>query len=496
MNRTERTKRWVVAATVAIVVCGVAALFHWGFTSRVINEHQTFFKLVGYVVAPSLAYLGFIWGLLDKATMSDLTTKLTKVKTKAAAAAKAAEIAKHAALEAQNDADAQRIKAEKSLAAADVAHPRAEQQDKVALEAIADADAKTARIVELEDDFKKMSDSTQLWRLGNQSRNAWGFPKFDAWKHDPEGARIVTIGLFKGGVGKTHLAANFAAYVSEKQQKPVLLIDLDYQGSLSSLLLAAAQIGKEELSGELSRVDALFDQSSDCRTIDEKRVALSVRGAALNGGNGLSNAWVVSADYSLTAVESSLLIDRTIRNTSALDERYRLAHLLLNPAVRRQYAMIIIDTPPRMTLGTVNALVASHALIIPTILDKVSGQTVKPFLAQFQELKSDLLLDSLDIAAFVATMTAFRETLAPAEETNRNLILAVAHQMMGRDDICFTQQHLPRKAGIRSNLDLGYFINDHGLYKDQFYDAIFDELWERIHAMPLQRTNRVKLFNV
>jgi AAA domain len=48
-------------------------------------------------------------------------------------------------------------------------------------------------------------------------------------------SRTLAIANLKGGVGKTTLAANIGAYLAKEWQKRVLLIDLDFQGSLSSM---------------------------------------------------------------------------------------------------------------------------------------------------------------------------------------------------------------------------------------------------------------------
>ena len=53
------------------------------------------------------------------------------------------------------------------------------------------------------------------------------FDKYREWLNERAGARIVTVGNLKGGVGKTTIAANLAAYISEKRGLPVLLVDLD-----------------------------------------------------------------------------------------------------------------------------------------------------------------------------------------------------------------------------------------------------------------------------
>ena len=59
------------------------------------------------------------------------------------------------------------------------------------------------------------------------------------YKRDIDGAKIITVANLKGGVGKTTLAANIAAFLASDVdwEKRILLIDLDYQGSLSSMAL-------------------------------------------------------------------------------------------------------------------------------------------------------------------------------------------------------------------------------------------------------------------
>src|SRR6266567_2041621 len=57
----------------------------------------------------------------------------------------------------------------------------------------------------------------------------------DEYKNNVRRSKILAIANLKGGVGKTTLAANIGAYLAKDWQKRVLLIDLDFQGSLSSM---------------------------------------------------------------------------------------------------------------------------------------------------------------------------------------------------------------------------------------------------------------------
>jgi len=414
------------------IILGVlaAALYFWEITLWFAREFDAAFKLVGLVIGPFLAVLGFFWGLVDKAELKDLTEALGR------------------------------------------AREEAESERRLVDTKQAELDAKVEQIKSLEHNLATIVDARQLWKL----RNNAPFSEYRGWKYDPRGAKIVTIALFKGGVAKTHLAANFAAYISETQRKRVLLIDLDYQGSLSTMMLMAA--GVDPVG---SHVDSLFDENADLALLSEKRIHLASRGpgTALSGGQGLARAWIVPADYTLTQVESRLLIDRVIHHRQALDERYRLAHLLLHPHVRREYEIILIDTPPRMTVGTVNALVASHFYVIPAILDRVSSEAVKPFLTQVETLKRDLEVD-VRLAGIVGTMTR-QLPLSDTEKRYRDQIIRTAMEVLGTDESCMIEQNLPRKTQVTDQDDLGYFLRDsEGPLRDRFYDAIFNELWKRI----------------
>jgi chromosome partitioning protein len=432
--KTQIARKLVWAALALVMFFLSFALFNMSDALLLVQKYDSQFKLIGLGIGPILALLGFFWGLIDKAEMKDLSEELGK--------------AKEAAQNEKTWAD--EVRSEAAL--------------------------KIARIKSLEEDIAAIADSSRLGKL----RVNRPFPEYKGWKHDPQGAVIVSIALFKGGVGKTHLAANFAAYVSEKQNKPVLLVYLDYQGSLSTSVLTAA--GLEPIG---SQVDALFNEHASLATLTANRTHLANKssGVALNSGKGLSRAWLVGADYTLSEVESQLLVSRVINGESPLDERYRLAHVLLDPAVRREFSMIIIDTPPRMTLGAVNAFVASHCYLVPTILDKVSSEAVTPFLEQVSLLKSDLDLD-LRLAGLVGTMT---RNQVPSERELKffDEITSVAEAAEGTTRECFARGTLPRKVQVTNQDDLGYFLSDsNGSLAEQFYDPLFDKLWTQIKTRP------------
>jgi cellulose biosynthesis protein BcsQ len=194
------------------------------------------------------------------------------------------------------------------------------------------------------------------------------------FKHNPHPPSITTLGKLhklimtianlKGGVGKSTLTANLAAYFAnpfnDKSRAAwrVLVVDLDFQGSCSSMLFGDTpwRPGEEQLSPASELISGSF------RLLGQ--VGLPVQ--------GVNRARGISAFYDLARIENREMI-RWLIGDEKEDIRYRLSHALLSDAVLKNFDVILIDAPPRLTTATVQALCASTHVLIPTVLDPLSA---------------------------------------------------------------------------------------------------------------------------
>jgi chromosome partitioning protein len=146
-------------------------------------------------------------------------------------------------------------------------------------------------------------------------------------------ARVISIANQKGGVGKTTTAINLAAALAASEFR-VLLIDSDPQGN------STTGVGWEKTEEQKTVYNVLLRDCPASNAI----VQTAFDGLAL-----------LPADQNLVATNLDLV---------DAERRERRLRDALEP-VRGDYHHILIDCPPALDLLTLNALVASDAVLIP-----------------------------------------------------------------------------------------------------------------------------------
>ena len=252
------------------------------------------------------------------------------------------------------------------------------------------------------------------------------------YKNNIQGARILAIANLKGGVGKTTVAANVAAHLAhdEKWRKRVLLVDLDYQGSLSSMTFpddqswlppkGADSVATRALSGQID--PSMFLQSCKEAKNEPRLKVVTAHYDLAQADNRLLVEWLLNKrnqdSRNLPTKLSDLILGRAYHPN---EMRYNLARLLHSEAIRDNFDLIIIDCPPRLTSGTIQALCASSHLLIPTLLDKQSGESVVSFCDQIENMKSAGLCPHLNYVGivacrFVANTVGWRRTVTEIQD--------------------------------------------------------------------------------
>jgi chromosome partitioning protein len=228
--------------------------------------------------------------------------------------------------------------------------------------------------------------------------------------------RILVVANAKGGVGKTTVAANlgarFAEIAQDNGEKPVLLVDLDFQGSLSSMSIAG---GKDWLPPEGRDSNATYLISGDLTPAD---IANSIPTKATVKKNGqiiqFDKLRIITAWTDLAQAENRIMVTWLLGDRKA-DIRFRLMELLHSDTVRDTFSLIVIDSPPRLTTGAIQALAAGTHLLIPTILDEPSSEAVVTFVRQVETFRDKGLCPKIKYVGVVATMVNGGENVNPIE---------------------------------------------------------------------------------
>lgn len=206
-----------------------------------------------------------------------------------------------------------------------------------------------------------------------------------------DASRILVVANAKGGVGKTTTVANLGARLAEVLPKPVLMIDLDFQGTLSSMSIASSHWVPPK--GSDSRASHLI--SGDLTPQDIANTGQTAAGEV--------RLKILTAFYDLAQAENRVMIDWLIGDRTN-DVRFRLADLLHSPAVRDAFSLVVIDCPPRFTTASIQALAAGTHLLIPTVLDDPSAEAVKTFVREVERFRKAKLCPYIKYIGIAGSM--------------------------------------------------------------------------------------------
>lgn len=223
--------------------------------------------------------------------------------------------------------------------------------------------------------------------------------------------KVLVVANAKGGVGKTTVAANVAARLAElamaSQEKPLLLIDLDFQGTLSTMAIHGQPAAPSDDDPDS---DATYLISGDLTPENIVRTQKCATYVGLTQNPHSSQArvqrWLrlITSHYDLAQAESRVMVEWLISDRKK-DIRFRLRELLWSDTVVSNFSAVIIDCPPRFTTGAIQAFAAATHVLIPTKLDYASSEAVVTFARQLELLRdSGICWDGLKHIGVVATM--------------------------------------------------------------------------------------------
>ncbi|WP_299372373.1 AAA family ATPase [uncultured Tateyamaria sp.] len=202
----------------------------------------------------------------------------------------------------------------------------------------------------------------------------------------PKGPKIISVANQKGGVGKTTTTINLAAALCEIGCR-VLVVDLDPQGN------ASTGLGIDMEDRTHTTYDLLLGD------VALKDVVLAT---------DLEDLMIVPATVDLSSADIELI---------ANEKRSFLLHDALRQTQMDSYALdyILIDCPPSLNLLTVNAMIASHSVLVPLQSEFFALEGLSQLMLTIREVRQTGNPD-LRIEGVVMTMHDGRNNLSQQVE--------------------------------------------------------------------------------
>lgn len=189
---------------------------------------------------------------------------------------------------------------------------------------------------------------------------------------------VISVTNQKGGVGKTTSAVNIAYYLSKKGYK-TLLVDFDPQGNATSGL----GVDKQELTATMS--DVVLEAAK------------------------LPDIILPTHHKNLFLAPTTSLLANTEVELAQAERRFgRLKNAVDNTP---GYDFIIIDSPPSLSLLTVNGLIAARYVLLPVQAEFYALEGLGQLLETMKLVRKSMN-PTLDLIGVLTTMVDGRTTLS------------------------------------------------------------------------------------
>ncbi|MFC2551660.1 MAG: ParA family protein [Candidatus Saccharibacteria bacterium] len=250
---------------------------------------------------------------------------------------------------------------------------------------------------------------------------------------------VISITNQKGGVGKTTSAVNLAYYLA-KAGKKVLLVDFDPQGNATSGL----GVDKDKLNITMS--DVMLAK----KLLKDAIIATDYK-----------NLWLAPSTPHLANTEAEL---------AQAERRFSRLKVAIE-SVANQYDFILIDSPPSLSLLTVNGLIAARYILLPVQAEFYALEGLGQLLETMKLVRKNIN-PTLDLLGVLPTMINSRTSLS------QQVYEEIKQHFPGK----VFKQTIPRNIRLAEAPSYGVPIGEYDKWSKgaRAYKAVAKEVIERV----------------